>query len=457
MIYSEFVKKELKRIKALKVTDLIDSLRGRRVLVYCHDDPDGLTSGVIFKRLLTKKGVSCDIKIPGVMELGKDELQGDVSNKDYGAVFVLDKATMGYYSEYASMVPNFTVIDHHPLIGDNPENIFVINPQIHGEYKGCSTSFIVHMISTFMGESDRYDDYLNLIGLKGDWTIEPATDYVSPYVELFYRERGISQFGNLVKKIDSRPTMFEVEQRKKTTLLNQITELYFALGGGGFQYFYNNRDKSLSDIEQPEFTFKLLEEGTKNFEPEKLDTLDDYIRSTGKAEIINLIFKYFSQDWKKTSKSFSNFTHVSRMGETEIYLFKGKDVRLMPMVGSVYLNNLKQHSGSNKVFFIMVDEQSSGKIHFSMRSTTDKVHAGKICSNLSDRLVGEFGHRDQITGGGHPFAAECKTGDSGVEMQDAMEVLNNLLREMKESITKQNISKGRELGLEFLTKNSKKE
>ncbi|MGM0442315.1 MAG: DHH family phosphoesterase [Elusimicrobiota bacterium] len=451
MKYSNFVKEELNRIGAFRVIDLIGKLKGEKVLIYCHDDPDGLTAGVIFKRLLKKEGVDCDVNIPRVMELSKKELERDVRDEDYSAVFVLDKATMGYYNEYSSITPNFTVIDHHPLIGENPENILVVNPQLHGEYKGCSTSFLVHMIATAMEKTDRYDDYLNLVGLKGDWMVEPATDYVSDYVEPFYETRVVDEFNNLVDKIESRPTMFEVEQREKTTLLNQITELYFALGGGGFQYFYNKRDKKLKDIKQPEFTFRLLERGSKNFDPDNWTSVDDYIKSTGREEVINLIFKYFKEDWKKTAKAFSGSTHVCRLGETEIYLFKGKDVTLMPMVGSVYLNNLKQQSGSDKVFFIMVDHQSSGRIHFSMRSTTDKVHAGKICSNLSDRLVEKFGHRDQISGGGHPFAAECKTGNSKVGLDEAMDVLNNLIQDMIESVDNEDIDVGRELGLEFLT------
>jgi hypothetical protein len=446
--YIDFVNKEIERIKITPVLNLIKSLKGKKVLCYSHDDPDGLTSAVIFTRLLKKLQIDYELKIPTTMELEEDRLKKDLKEDNYEAVFVLDKATMGYYDKYVEYIKNFVVIDHHPLQGENLRSIFVVNPQIHGDYKSCSTSFLVHMIAENFESTEDYDDFLALVGLKGDWAVEPATDIVSDYVSEFYKERVSGKFNNLVKKIRSQPTMFEVKQIENTTLLNQITELYFALGGGGFQYFYNDRDERLRDINQPEFSFEIMEKEYNNFNLWK--SLDDFINATSNPEIVNLLYGYFLRDWENTIKGFSSTALLTTFGNIDTYLFLGYKVSLMPMTGSVYLSELKKESAGKEVLFIMINRELNDGIHFSIRATSAQVHAGKICGNLAKRLVAEYNHNDQITGGGHPFAAECRTRKSGITLAQSLKVFAKLIMDMEEVENKGGSNDGEDLGMEYL-------
>ncbi len=430
MTYKDFVIKEFKENNWISAAESFKEIKGRKVLIFTHDDPDGLSSGCILKRLVRMMGGRAQVKLPATYELAESQLNDELKKDNYYMVIVSDKGTMGYYDKYVDKVEKFLVIDHHPPIGEikkclliNPNTIF---------YKMCSASYLAHMLMTYLGKGEKYDDFLALVGLKGDWAVEPATDIVSEYVSAFYKEKVEEPFKSLIKKIDSHPTMFEVNQREKTTLLSQITELYFALGGGGFQYFYNDRHDELKDINQSEFSFLVMEKYCERFD---WKNLHDFIDNTIDRYRVNLIYEYFRKDWGKTIKSFSSVTLLTTLGTTDVYLFLGYRVLLMPMAGSVYLNKLKEESGNKEVLFIMVNRESDGGIHFSIRGTDDYIHAGKICSDLAKRLVEKYNNKEQITGGGHYRAAECRTRKSGVTLAESLEVFSKLIMDMEKAAT----------------------
>lgn len=433
MSYRDFVNKEFREKNWMQVAENFREVNGKNVLIFTHEDPDGLAAGCMLKRLFEMMGGRVRVELPRTYELEESRLDDELSNNHYYMVVIADKGTMGYYDDYVNKAEKIVVIDHHPLQGERLEKILVMNPQLHGDYKSCSTSFLVHMLMTYFEKDEKYDDFLALAGLKGDWAVEPATEVVSDYVKDFYNERVIGTFDGLVKKVVSRPTMFEVSQREKTTLLNQTAELYFALGGGGFGYFYNNRHEKLKDISQPGFSFDIMEKQREKFNFNSWNSLEDFIDDTENPEIVNLIFNFFKDDWENTNRSFSGSTLLTKLGGTDVYFFLGRGVSLMPMAGSVYLNELKKESAGREVLFIMVNTEMSGNVHFSIRGTADEVHCGKICGNLAERLVAKYGHKDQITGGGHPFAAECRTRSSGVRLSQALEVFTKLITDMEEA------------------------
>ncbi|MFC2091290.1 DHH family phosphoesterase [Elusimicrobiota bacterium] len=450
MNYNDFVREQFDELGGSKVIDLLKSLENEKVLVYAHDDPDGLTSALLLTRLLDKLHIDYELQIPPTMELESGRLINDTKKEKYKAVFLLDKATMSYYNEYSQYVDNFVVIDHHPLDGKFPEKLTVINPQAGKTYKSCSASFLVHMMSEYLGKNEIYDDFLALLGLKGDWAVEPATDVVSEYVRQFYSNRVEQNLVNFIRKIDSTATMFEVRQTEVTTLLNQITELVFALGGGGFGYFYNDRDEELKNIDQRLFAYEVLKKFAGNFQKTEISSLDDFIDMTFEPEIVRKIMSYYREDWKKTLNRFSESVLCSSIGETDIFLFIGSDVKLMPMAGSVYLNQLKRVSGEREVLFAMINAENGGGIHVSLRATSNRLHCGKICSNLAKRLVASYNHKDHITGGGHPFAAECRTRQSGVDLSQLLDTLSKLVKDMETAGISGENGTSEELGLDYL-------
>ncbi|MFH1957420.1 MAG: DHH family phosphoesterase [bacterium] len=402
MTYKEFLKKESAGLAMTEVLDRINAASSGTALVYTHDDPDGLTAGIILKRFLESRNIRVVMKIPTVMELEKERLARDVAGLKPDIVFVVDKATMGYYDEYAQIHSNIIVIDHHPLLGQELKKILVVNPVLGG-YKRCSASFVAHMLAASAGFSGAALDIASLIGLKGDWAVEPATEDISDYVRPFYDEVK-EKYRWLFRHISSRPTMFEVKQREKTTLLNQIAEIVFALGGGGFQYFYNGRDGELKDITTGEFAFKNLEGWLSKYK--EVSTEEDFIKALPEAAKASKIFGYYLSDWNCTMELMKNSIFAATAKDTDIYLFMGSNVKLMPMAGSVALYRLP--AASSDTLFIMVSEMGESGVHFSFRSRNGKIHCGNFAHDLALSMQKKF-QSDKITGGGHPFAAECRT------------------------------------------------
>ncbi len=402
MTYSEFVASEAGRLNFDKVSAKIEAARGKKALLYCHDDPDGITSGIIIKKLLKSRDMDVTVKVPVTMELEEARLRKDIAENAPAIIFVADKATMGYYDAYADIHENIIILDHHPLLGEELKRVTVVNPVLEA-YKRCSGSFVAHMLSCYCGGVDQGDDIAALIGLKGDWSIEPATDDISDYVKPFYDEIK-DKYAWLLSKIESRPTMFEVRQRAKTTLLNQAAEIIFALGGGGFQYFYNDRDKELADITSGKFAFDNLEKWLKN--PSAFSSEDDFIAALSDSARAKKIFDYYLSDWDETAAVMHKANIVKTVNGTDIYLFKGEKVKLMPMVGSVVLYELP--SQNEDVVFIMFSDMAEKGVHFSFRSKNGKMHCGNFAHDLAVACQEKFG-REYASGGGHPFAAECRT------------------------------------------------
>ncbi|MEW6556187.1 MAG: DHH family phosphoesterase [Elusimicrobiota bacterium] len=423
MSYSEFVKEQLEKPDGFKrIVELLKNIKGKKCLVFFHDDPDGLTSGAIIYRILKKLGAEIIYRIPETMELEKHRIQSELRITNYELLIIVDKATMGYYNEYPDLIKDVVIIDHHPLVGEYPNKCLVFNPSIP-QYTLSSAAILCNMVSQAMGLRDELDDFLTLIGLKGDWAIEPATDFVAPFVKPFYDD-AIKKFPNLVKKISSRPTMFEVNQREKTTVLNQIAEFYFALSGGGFQYFYNDRIPELKNRRQVEFAFDTL----LNLKAKDYSSPDDFIEQmlyipTAKhieqmlyKNIARKIYQCFLDDWNKSKNMFDNVALFNKLDGVNIYLFVGNNVALMPMVGSVKLYELG--NPCVLVMFNWLGEKNG--VHISFRANTDKIHCGNIATQLVEKLVSKFGHRGEISGGGHPKAAEFKTRSSGVSLYEIM-------------------------------------
>lgn len=430
---NEFVQEQVQKSDGLKsVVEKLKSIKGKRCLVFIHDDPDGLTSGVILKRVVEKSGGEVSLRIPDTMELEKHRIESELKEKKYDALFIVDKATMGYYNEYPSLIKDVIIIDHHPLIGEYPGHCIVYNPSIPG-YTFCSTSILCNIIAEALGLRDDFIDLQSLIGLKCDWAIEPATGFVAPFCKVFLD--GVeAKFNNILKKRPAgpsgagtggddngsgapstaaeRPTMFEVSQRQNTTLLNLIGEFFFALSGGGFQYFYNGRLPGLKDRKQVEVCFDVLE----SLKPADFNDFGEFLGAINNRKLAGDIYGCFLDDWQKAINMFDNTVFLDEYKGTKIYFFTGNNVPLMPMAGSVKLYQL-----GSPATFMMVNWLGKEKgAHISFRANTDTIHCGNFAAKLTERMTGKYGNKGIISGGGHIRAAEFRTRSSGVPLSKVM-------------------------------------
>lgn len=454
--YKSFVEDQKRASDSFrKISERLSRVSGESVLLFSHDDPDGLTSGAILVRMLSALGAKPFWYLSSLYELEDKELERELARSQAKLLLVTDKGTVKDYDLYVERVGEVIVIDHHPPQGGELTKALWYNPATP-KYISTCTAQLAHMFATDLGVCQPYDDFLALVGMKSDWAIEPATDYAAPFCQALYAQTA-GRFPNLVRKIQSKPTMFEVKQRNHTTLLNQIAEFAFAVSGGGFQYFYNDRVEELKNIYQPNTAFQaFLDAGEKNVRMDALVSLEEFLEEFPDSKRMKKMWRCYLEDWELASRMFSTVTPLARFGESQIYLFMGNEVPLLPMAGSVKLYETALRNKDKNAVFVMVNREKNGGTHFSLRATGNLIHSGMICGNLAERLVAKFGHKGTISGGGHPLAAECKTRTSGVPMHLALLEFFELMKDMgdlamKPTLTEEERRRAKSLALDYLS------
>ena len=240
----------------------------------------------------------------------------------------MDKGTLPNYTEFGEYGKEFLFIDHHWTPGP-PKKVLYYNPNAEeGPYKGCSTSFLIHNFMIALGMESIYYDLFCLVGLKGDFAIEPTTEFIQDYVKPYY-ESIKQKFFKLLFPMKIRPTMFDVSQREKTCYLSQFSELIHAISGGGFQFFYNDYDESLKNVNQPILTYDYLRELEDNvFHFNDILSLDDFIKGSSYKDIIFKLFNFYLRDWDKGMKVMNNSLLLDQIKDTGLFLYVGKKIKL---------------------------------------------------------------------------------------------------------------------------------
>lgn len=427
-----------------------------KALIFSHDDPDGITSGLIIKRTLEKCGWTTCLKLPEGFMLQKEQLDNALKeNPDTKAIFLMDKGTLSAYDDYATEIPVY-IVDHHPS-PKAPEKCVWFNPSLPA-YTWCSTSILAHGIATLSETREDFDDFLSLMGIKGDWAIEPVKGIISGFVIPFFAEYG-QKFKNLLSLVKERPTMFDAEQRDYTCLLSRVTEYVHATGGGGFSYFYNDRDESLRDVNHPEcIAFALESISGKVKDIFSIQSLEDFVKLLDEKYVTHLekIFKFFLEDWQSANTMLDSSAKILQLEKTGIYLFTGPKVPLLPMIGSIKLFDLKKNAGDELAQIIMVSSVAKDYTHVSVRGTGDRVHSGKFCGEMQDSLKEKYPEVAAcISGGGHPKAAECTIKTDKVTFLNVLTRVTEVLSEMKaidEDPSSHDKPRAEKLGLEYLNK-----
>ncbi len=421
----------------IKALEFLKNLKGKKVYLFSHDDPDGITSGVLMSRLLENLEIEHEVFFPGAFVLNSK----DFPDSEYDAAIVMDKGSLPQYSEFGDLGKEFLFIDHHFTPG-LPKNVTVYNPNKPnpGPYKGCSASFLVHNFLTALGQESIFYDFFCLVGLKGDFAIEPVTKIVSDYVKSFY-ESVEKKFSKLLYPMKIHPTMFDVEQREKSCFLNQFTELIHAVSGGGFQFFYNDYDKSLKDVNQPLLSFDYLRELEDNrFHFNDVTNLYDFINKSSYKEPLSKIYQYYERDWDKGIGVINNALLLATVKDTGFFLYSGNKVKLMPMLGSVSIFDLKVENKLEHGMIIMASKEAD-VVHFSVRATGGAFHSGKLCSNMAEEWKKNRNpktNENNISGGGHPRAAECVSRLDSIDFGPALHSFLDLFKELREGSDKFN-------------------
>lgn len=417
-----------------KLSSLKD--KSAKILYFSHHDLDGVTSATILKKIFEEYlGSEVSLKIPTGFRLEPEEVDEALKEEKYDTLIISDKGTFGYYDKFTKKFENVIIIDHH-LKDGMPQDCTVFNPSAEKEV-GTSTSILAHMLSTYFGIADNYDDFIALLGGRGDYVITSETDdlpdFVEPFVELVK-----NNFDNLFKKVKGRPTFYDTKNRESTTLLNQIAEV---LHISTLSHLYSSESETVEIDQGSRFVVETLTEFVKKRKKLDFRNLDEFISALPESEQISTVFKLFKRDWSLLEDRVDNSLFVEEVKGVGLYLTFAKEApamegvnfpAILPFVASSRLEDFKDKRNHKAALVIVFCPKKIGT-HISMRGGGGILSCDAMCRELVRRVQKVRPRlKDNVGGGGHEMAAECVAGKE-IKLYVMMKELILMLEELKKN------------------------
>lgn len=443
----------------VRLLEKLNELKHPRVLNFSHHDLDGIASAFIVRRLL-ERYLDAEVvtKLPPHFKLLEETLRETLEGEGrFDLLLLTDKGTFGYYDDFLKYIDRVLILDHHPLDG-RPKRCTVLNPSADRPVPAAA-SLLCHMLATKLDPTDNYDDFAALIGCRGDFAFDPVqktpVDFVRPFIE-----RAREKFPRALEIKLERPTMFDLLNRDRTVLINQIGEVLHA---GCLAHLYNQA-LSIDIPYGPELVFNfLLELAKRGDRPSEFCTIADVLGRMQKGQMLSRVFEQYKSDWNMLNRRAENTVFLDEIRGVGIYMLFAKEApamqatqfpAILPFVASTRLDELKLAGGHSHVMLTIFCPKERG-VHISMRGGGGVLDCGAMCYQLASHLRDLYPEREGIGGGGHDRAAECVV-DKPVPMYAVMHELLALVQEMGRiakaiesgEVTREDAEKARLLGLD---------
>jgi len=142
--------------------------KGKSFLVICHNDADGLSSGAIASVMLLREGASFLTRsVKGI-----DEAIESLRDLPEDMIPILTDIGGGYLGEISEAVKDrpIFILDHHEPMGSPRDNLFHVNPHIHGingatEISGAG---VVYLVAKTLNEENVRLSPIAVVGALGD-------------------------------------------------------------------------------------------------------------------------------------------------------------------------------------------------------------------------------------------------------------------------------------------------
>lgn len=144
------------------VKSFLDQIKGESIQILSHFDTDGITSASIIIQTLKKLDQQFSVKI--IKSLTKNIINSLDKTK---ITLFLDLASGSLKHIKESGLRKVYIIDHHEITEDIPENIEIINPQLHEKQK-ISSSGLTYLFSKKINEQNKEFAKLAILGMIGD-------------------------------------------------------------------------------------------------------------------------------------------------------------------------------------------------------------------------------------------------------------------------------------------------
>lgn len=144
--------------EAIKKID--EASRDKTIKVVSHFDTDGITSAAIFSRALMRWGKNFSIEIVKNLE---EEFVRKIGEKEVLIFLDLGSGSLNYLKDRKEVF----VFDHHEIVQEIPENVFVVNPYCEKEENLCSAA-ICYLFAKELGLENKDLANLAVVGTVGD-------------------------------------------------------------------------------------------------------------------------------------------------------------------------------------------------------------------------------------------------------------------------------------------------
>ncbi len=445
---------------AVGILEKLSKRKNPRVLYFSHHDLDGITSAFIAKRLLERHaGAEVVLKLPPYFKLWEEALVEVLEEEGkFDLLLITDKGTFSPYDDFLKHVPQVLIIDHHQLDG-KPEKCTVFNPTVEISEYAPAASLLCHMLATKLGVGDIYNDFATLIGCRGDFAFDAVqrtyADFARPFIKQVRKK-----FPRAFRLKAARPTMYDLVDRSRTVLVNQLSEVLHA---GCLAHLYNQAlgtNISYGPELVHEFLIELSEHGGR---PEKLSSIRDMLGDGPKGKILSRVFDRYKSDWALLSRRVENAVFLWEVRGVGVYMMFAEEAdamraasfpAILPFVASTRMDALKRAGGHPHSMIIIFCPKERG-VHISMRGGGGLINCGSMCFQLAARLQELYPEQKGIGGGGHARAAECLV-DKPTPMYAVMHELASMVQEMGRlsvaldsgTATPEESEKAKSLGLE---------
>ena len=151
------------------VKKFLEKSKDKEIQIISHFDTDGITSATIIIQTLKKLDKKFSLKI--VKNLEKEFIDKLPKNK---LTLFLDLGSGNLNHIAKSELKDVFIIDHHEIIKEVPEEINIINPELHKKQK-ISSSCLTYLFCKQINPENKKFAKLAIVGMIGDM-LEKETD-----------------------------------------------------------------------------------------------------------------------------------------------------------------------------------------------------------------------------------------------------------------------------------------
>ena len=360
-----------KRIELI-AKEFLKKIENKEIQIISHFDTDGITSAAIMIKTLKKLDKSFSVKI--VKNLDEKIIQ-NLSEKKI--TIFLDLASNSLNHIKKTKLENVFIIDHHEVMQEIPENVYIINPELDSKEK-ISASGLTYLFCKEL-IPDKESAKLAVLGMIGD-CLEKNIDKINNQILIeaeIVKKRGLLIYPstrpiNRVLEYSSNPYIPGITGNTEE-VLNLLRTIGLTPKNGKYKSIIELDEKEMSKL----ITSILL------LKPQ-----------TGNNEIVGDIFliKIFNklEDARELS---AMINACSRLGESETALqFCMEIPKALKKAEALHIK-YKQILMSGLEYASNISEKIKGKGYIII-NTKDKVKdtvIGTITSILSNSLIYEQG------------------------------------------------------------------